>query len=237
MEWISFFGSVLGGLIGGIFTFLGVKLTLKHEQEKERKEILLKANDNKPRLEIMKYYDFNSTINKKNLNNDFNIIALGIIDFKDDNNRARFFYDTSALNEKNLVFVEYEFKNTGNTEIEDISITSNLPKIMSLFEFERKDIYINENLLCYEVRSHKRYIKPGQTIRLRVYYVKDQIICSPFSYPFIIWLRDVNGRYWTQNFNCPVNEIEISNCSNLDEFKEAIDIKKAIECFRKPYLW
>ena len=93
-----FFGSVLFGLIGGIFTFLGVKLTLKHEQEKERKEILLKANDNKPRLEIVKYYDFNTTINNENINNDCNIIALNIIDFKDDGNRVRFFYDTAALN-------------------------------------------------------------------------------------------------------------------------------------------
>lgn len=237
MEWISFFGSVLGGLIGGIFTFLGVKLTLKHEQEKERKEILLKANDNKPRLEIVKYYDFNTTINNENINNDCNIIALNIIDFKDDCNCARFFYDTAALNAENLIFVEYEFKNNGNTEIEDICITSNLPKIMSVFEFERKEIYINENLLNYGVWAHKRYIKPGQTIRLRVYYVKDQIILSPISYSFTIWLHDVNGRYWAQNFNCPVNEIEISNYSNRDEFKEAIDIDKAIDCFRKPHLW
>ena len=60
MEWISFLGSILGGLIGGIFTFLGVKLTLKHDKEKEHKEILLKANENKPRLEVVKYYDFNA---------------------------------------------------------------------------------------------------------------------------------------------------------------------------------
>lgn len=237
MEWISFFGSILGGLIGGVFTFLGVKLTLKHEQDKDRKEILLKANDNKPRLEIVKYYDFNTTINKENINNDFNLIALSIIDFKDDDNRARFFYDASALDEKNLIFVEYEFKNTGNTEIEDICITGNLHKSMSVFEFERKELYINENLLSYEAWSHKRYIKAGQTIKLRVYYIKDQIIYSPISYPFTIWLHDVNGRYWRQNFNCPTNEVEISIYSNRDKFKEAIDVNKAIECFRKPYLW
>lgn len=237
MEWISFLGSILGGLIGGVFTFLGVKQTLKHDKEKERKEILLRANDNKPRLEIIKYSDFNSTVKKKNINNDCNIIALNITDFKDDNNRARFYYDTKALDDKNLIFVEYEFKNTGNTEIEDICITSNLPKSMSVLEFERKEIYINENLLSYEVWSHKRYIKPGQTIKLRVYYIKDQIISSPISFPFTIWLHDVNGRYWRQNFNCPVNEIEISNYSTRDEFKEATDIEKAIECFKKPYLW
>ena len=47
----------------------------------------------------------------------------------------------------------------------------------------------------------------------------------------------MNGRYWAQNFNCQENEIEISNYSNRDEFKEVIDIDKAVDCFRKPYLW
>ena len=237
MEWISFLGSILGGLIGGVFTFLGVKLTLKHDKEKEHKEILLKANENKPRLEVVKYYDFNATVNKKSINNDCKILALKITDFKDDFDRARFFYDTTALDEKNLIFVEYEFKNSGNTEIEDICITSNLPKSMSVFALERKELYINENLLSYEAWAHKRYIKPGQSIRIRVYYIKDQIIVSPISYPFTIWLRDINGRYWRQNFNCPNNEVEISMYSNRNDFKASTDIDAAIECFKKPYLW
>ena len=78
MEWISFLASILGGLIGGIFTFLGVKLTLKHEKSKERKATLLKANENKPRLEIVKYSSFDETKNEKTINNDCNVIALKI---------------------------------------------------------------------------------------------------------------------------------------------------------------
>ena len=237
MEWISFFGSIIGGLIGGIFTFLGVKLTLRHEKEKDYKEALLKADANKPRLEIINYYDFHSNKNKKILNNDCNVVALKIEEFKNDDGRAKFFYDKEALIDKNLIFVEYELKNTGNTEIEDICITSNLPQNMSIFELERKEFYIIENLLNYEVWSHKRYIKPGKTIKVRIYYLKDKIITSPISYPFTIWLQDINGRYWKQNFNSPINEIEISTYSNREEFKETIDIKTAIECFNKPYLW
>lgn len=36
MEWLSFFGSIIGGLIGGLFTYFGVVLTIK-QQEKNRK--------------------------------------------------------------------------------------------------------------------------------------------------------------------------------------------------------
>ena len=29
MDWLAFAGSILGGLIGGLFTFIGVRLTIK----------------------------------------------------------------------------------------------------------------------------------------------------------------------------------------------------------------
>lgn len=44
MDWLAFAGSILGGLIGGLFTYFGVRLTLKYEREKEKKELLIKAD-------------------------------------------------------------------------------------------------------------------------------------------------------------------------------------------------
>ena len=35
MDWLAFAGSILGGLIGGLFTFIGVSLTIKHEDKKK----------------------------------------------------------------------------------------------------------------------------------------------------------------------------------------------------------
>lgn len=58
MDWLAFAGSILGGLIGGLFTYFGVRLTLKHEMEKEKKEQILKADAEKPRLEIVKFLNF-----------------------------------------------------------------------------------------------------------------------------------------------------------------------------------
>ena len=68
MDWLAFFGSILGGLIGGLCTFLGVRLTLKHEREKEFKEIQRKAVEDKPRLEVIKYLDFEATKSSKKIN-------------------------------------------------------------------------------------------------------------------------------------------------------------------------
>lgn len=238
MDWLAFAGSILGGLIGGLFTYFGVRLTLKHEMEKEKKEQILKADAEKPRLEIVKFLNFEETKHNRNVNNDCNVLMLDIKKFADDNGRARFFYDEQALKDENLQFVEYELKNTGLTEIADICITGNLPRNLSLIELERKETYITENFLNYEVCSNKRYIKPGQSLKLRIYYIKDQVMVSNLGTPIItIWLNDVNGRYWSQLLASPNNQIEISRYRKYSEFRENINIDTAIECFRNPYLW
>ncbi len=238
MDWLAFAGSILGGLIGGLFTYFGVRLTLKHEMEKEKKKQILKADAEKPRLEIVKFLNFEETKHNRNVNNDCNVLMLDIKKFADDNGRARFFYDEQALKDENLQFVEYELKNTGLTEIADICITGNLPRNLSLIELERKETYITENFLNYEVWSNKRYIKPGQSLKLRIYYIKDQVMVSNLGTPIItIWLNDVNGRYWSQLLASPNNQIEISRYRKYSEFRENINIDTAIECFRNPYLW
>lgn len=238
MDWLAFAGSILGGLIGGLFTYFGVRLTLKHEMEKEKKEQILKADAEKPRLEIVKFLNFEETKHNRNVNNDCNVLMLDIKKFADDNGRARFFYDEQALKDENLQFVEYELKNTGLTEIADICITGNLPRNLSLIELERKETYITENFLNYEVWSNKKYIKPGQSLKLRIYYIKDQVMVSNLGTPIItIWLNDVNGRYWSQLLASPNNQIEISRYRKYSEFRENINIDTAIECFRNPYLW
>ena len=54
MEWLSFCGSIIGGVIGGLFTFLGVRYTIMYENKKTRKAEIKEADKNKPRLEIVK---------------------------------------------------------------------------------------------------------------------------------------------------------------------------------------
>lgn len=238
MDWLAFAGSILGGLIGGLFTFFGVRLTIKHDEEKRKKEQLKQDIDNKPRLEITKYSDLKDVTKNMTQCHDFSIIILGITDFRMDGQRARFYYNQEALNDEMLQCVDYEFKNTGLTEIIDICATSNLPKNMSIFDKEYYKNYVNENLLCYDGWATKRYIKPGEKIRMRIYYVKNQIVLSNMGNPVVtIWLRDINGKLWSQSLNAPYNEIEISRLRPYSEFKNSTDIELAIECFKNPYMW
>ena len=57
--------SILGGLVGGLFTFLGVLITIHHENKKIYRTELMREKDkeeklleNKPRLEIVEYKKF-----------------------------------------------------------------------------------------------------------------------------------------------------------------------------------
>ena len=137
-----------------------------------------------------------------------------------------------------MVFVEYELKKVGLTEIKEICVTSNLPRDMALVELERKEFYINEGLLNYGVWSNRRYVKPGEALRMRVYYLKGQVIVSSLGSPVLtIWLEDINGRYWSQALLSPSNEIEISRYRNYADFRDSVDIKTAIECFKNPSMW
>ena len=238
MEWLAFAGSVIGGLIGGLFTFIGVRMTIKHEDKKKERERLEKANLEKPRLEIIKYRDFKETHNLKSASNDWNVLVLGIQKFEEKDGRALFYYDDLALDLKNLEFVEYELVNSGLTEIEDMCATCNLPKNVAFFELENRESHIVNHFLSYEAWANRRYIKPKQTVKLRVYYIKDQRIVSNLGSAVVtLWLRDVNGFLWSQSLFAPGQELDISRMSNRAEFKDSRDIEAAIRCFNGTLPW
>ena len=238
MDWTSIISGLIGAVVGGLISLVGTLLTLRNKNSKEKRDKLERMNREKPRLEILSYRDFESTKNDVTLNNDFNVFAVGILGFSEKDGRAHFTYDKKAFNSNELVFVEYTLENTGLTEIMDICVSSNLPRTMSVFEYERKDFYLKEHLLNYDAWSNKRYIKPKGTINLRVYYINNQIPSSLLGgQELIVWLRDINGNTWVQTLNAPSNEIEISKLSSDLELRESTDIKKAIDCFRNPMLW
>lgn len=57
MDVLAFAGAIIGGLIGGIITFLGVKLTINHEKnmrEEEKKENCIKLTS-KVIIDILPY--------------------------------------------------------------------------------------------------------------------------------------------------------------------------------------
>ena len=239
MEW---WGTVLcslgSAIISGFIGFLIAKSNQKHQDNLKNKERIEKAIQNKPRFEIKEYKGFDATKDATNFEIDASILALGIISFEMKNNRAYFDYNLKEIRKNNLVSVEYLLENTGATEIMEVCFSSNLQRYMSIMELKEKDTYLNNHFLNYDVWSKKRYIKPHESIRIRVYYVKDQIPSTIFGSPeLIIWAKDIYGFLWSQVLNAPKNEIEISRLRKDEELKNAIDIESAINCFINPILW
>lgn len=236
--WVTVLSSITSAIIGGIFTMLVGKKNRKLDKQKYLNDLNLKANETKPRLEIKNYRGFVNASEYPNSDSDCDLIALGIMNYKDNKGRSEFYYDEKALDLNNLVRVKYEFVNSGKTEIEEICIVSNLPESMSIFNFERKDKFIKNKLLNYDVWIGKKYLKENATFTLCIYYLNKQIPTTNLGRPeLVLWLRDVNGRYWSQILNSPYDEVEISKLRTEKDFKESIDIQKAIECFRNPMMW
>ena len=235
--------SVLGGLVGGLFTFLGVWMTIHHENKKTRQEERKRQKEkeeqlfeNRPRLEIMGYKKLSKYSAAKKA--DISLLLCSIKDYKNES-RAMFCYDTEVVKPEKWVSVEYTLKNIGNTEISHMYFSTNLPKNTSLFgiDNEENEMCYENNLLNYSVILDKS-VKPKESIKLRVCYIDEEIILSNIgSAPITIWLIDEKNNWWSQPLFAPDNKIYNSSRSSHKEWKDYTDESKAIECFKNPMLW
>ena len=235
--------SVLGGLVSGLFTFLGVWLTIRHENKKVLQEELKRQKEkeeqlfeNRPRLEIMGYKKLTKYSPQKKT--DASILLCSIKEYKNEG-RAMFYYDESIVNPENWVCVEYTLRNTGHTEIDHIYFSTNLPKNTALF-----DVLNEENVMCYENNLLnysvilEKTIKPQQIIKVKVCYSReDMVISSPISAPIAIWMVDEKKNWWSQPLFAPDNKIYNSTKASLQELKSDTSIETAIRCFDNPMLW
>lgn len=234
MDWLGFVGSVIGGIIGGLFTFLGVKLTIKHDDEKKMEEEQKKIIEEKPRLEVV---EFKEVGKHRNTKSDMDVICLDIKDVNKTDRRLEFSYDEKALDKNNLVSCEYVLRNTGITEIDSICLISNFPKNMSVIELRNTEFLVNEKILNYEAWSDKRFIKSGEQIKLRVYFIEDQVIAGFLSASLAMYIQDINGSYWHQPLFVPTKETDNSKLSSRKEMKSYSDVESALKCFEGKAYW
>ena len=235
--------SVLGGLVSGLFTFLGVWLTIRHENKKTLQEELKRQKEkeeqlleNRPRLEIMGYKKLTKYSPQKRA--DASILLCSIKEYKNEG-RAMFYYEESIVKPENWVCVEYTLRNTGHTEIDHIYFSSNLTKNTALF-----DVLNEENVMCYENNLLnysvilEKTIKPQQIIKVKVCYSReDKVVSSPISAPIIIWMVDEKKHWWSQPLFAPDNKIYNSTKASYKVWKDYTSVETAIKCFEDPMLW
>lgn len=232
--------SILGGLASGLFTFLGVWLTIRHEnkklcreeikREKEKEEQIL---ENRPRLEIIDYKKLDQYSAEENV--DASILLCEIKEYK----HGMFYYDRAVTKSEKWSCIEYTLLNTGHTEIDHIYFSTNFPRTTALF-----NVLNGGNVMCYKNNFLnysvilEKTIKPQQSVCVRMCYLNDE---HPFSVldiaPITIWLVDEKKNWWSQPLFAPAKKIYNSNRATHKEWKAQTSIETAIKCFENPTLW
>lgn len=235
--------SILGGLVSGLFTFLGVLITILYQRkkdkadlaEKEREERVLRFKE-RPRLEIVEYSG--EKLYEEEQDVDLGFIVCSIRKFQNEG-RPCFYYDEDIKDPSKWVYAEYEFKNTGATEISSIYFSTNLYRNTSIFNtsIQQNVFSYNQKLLNYSV-SLRKSVKSGQTIRIRSYFVSNKIVGSSLGNPLVsVWLVDEYGKMWHQDLDTPLNRISDSKLTTQKEFIAYTDENVGIECFIDPRKW
>ena len=225
--------SILGGLASGLFTFLGVWLTIRHENNKREKEKEELTFANRPRLEIIGCEKFEQYSEEKKAD-----ACILLCEIKEHKN-GMFYYDTSVTKPENWSYVEYTLRNTGNTEIDHIYFSTNFLKTTSLF-----NVLNGQNVLCY--KNHflnysvilEKNIKPQQSVCVRVCYIKDKVLVPILDFATItIWMIDEKNNWWSQSLFAPEDKLYNSTPKTHTDWKKNTSIETALRCFEDPTLW
>ena len=204
MDCSNFWGSIIGGLISGSLTLIGVVATIKYEEKKRKKDNLKMANINKPRLEISNYFSETSSSRINVQDSKINVLLLFIQDFNLNGGHINFIYDEKYNDISNLKCVEYVFKNIGPSEIVSMEFFLNYQKEMTLSELEYRESLFNFNEINDSV-FYRVNIKPNETVRVRFFYMEDQK--EFYRLNVTMFLKSYEGRVSSQFIRVPENEM------------------------------
>lgn len=207
--WIAFLGSIIGGIISGGLTCLGVVLTIKHENKKRTEENKQKIVEFRPELELVSK-EFKELSPKTSIHpGPFDAEVARIESFKESNNEV--VYKQYPKNAKK-VCITFQLKNSGKTPIEKIYICSKRPKYFVLLPKIKSDILKRDNAAwnCILIKKH---IQNNSTIEVSFYSTLDDIKDYNCA---LIFLLDRNQRVWYQDFCIGDGNIKSSYLSKKD---------------------
>ena len=189
--------SILGGLIGGLFTFLGVKLTIKNDNKLKALELVEKVKERNreiiacaPQLKVVE--------NDDSVDKTTEIYLLPYNNPKlISEDEIRFDYGKEIQEESFWDFYDVTIENVGKTEIEMIYLQLNYKSRMNLYtKYEIFGQGIWAIKYYSDGFSPSLRLKPDTKFKLRVYYpaIFPQIKDRPIN----AYLEDVYGNCWFQ---------------------------------------
>lgn len=208
---IPLIASVIGGLISGLFTFLGVRATLTHQKEVHEEDLNLREEEiNKQNTEIRieKNKQVNQTRPELSLINNvdnFNgtVKEIYLLPFThtrlSDNKTVEFEYDNEVLQDGYWEQHEIVLQNIGKRKIQSIFLqvpytyNINLHFKDEIITWESSEInfyHTNEKLLFFD-------LNPNDNIKLILYYPKDYVENN--AIPLDAYIHDEDENYWYQS--------------------------------------
>jgi hypothetical protein len=196
----------------------------KREEQRQLEDRRRINIDLRPRFEIKE-------LTRRKDNNggcDVNVLFIAIKEYKD----GKFYYESDATDSNNWISITYKFKNIGKTEISHLDIATDQMRNTALFDVTCIS-WIKEHHLNYSAFLDKM-IKPNETFTLKINFTNDKIIKDA---RLAIWMQDVYGKYWVQQFYADNGKLRDSREENWEAFKTSTQIDIALECFENPLKW
>lgn len=215
----------ISSIIGGLFTVVGVYITIGYYRKKDAQDQKNKAFENRPNLDLVEDRDIEPTLE---------MIVLPFQTVKLDGKYIDVTYHKSYLKKGKLDYFDYTFRNVGKSEITCIHFIMNQKTWGSITELD-DDIYskfINEGFVSYYVILDKR-IHVNEEFKVRFYHRKQKALGGTFSAILSISLHDDNDRIWGQSFFYPQNKLYSSvRYNQFGSFYEDIKPKNLVDYFK-----
>lgn len=192
--------SILGGLIGGLFTYLGVKLTIKNERKIHEDETRLKIIEkneevirNRPKLQAISNFTGSPSMKESIYLVPFDKPVL--VNGRD----IKFDYPTNLSNKENWEYYTIFLKNIGKkTIVRSMVHFENMENINLYTESEMNNW--NNGIWSEHFYSDNRVLSgqlnPGEILELTIYYLKKTSALK--TKLFDICFEDENGNDWIQ---------------------------------------
>ena len=191
--------SALGGLIGGLFTYLGVRMTIKNDNKLKKQEIC-EQNKEKNKQVVANRPEF-KVVENKNAKSEAEIYVLPYIEPKLISQEQIYFnYDKLKLNDDFWGCKEVVICNCGKTTIEtgflELEYKSGV-NIYSKYELAAwKQMPWMKNYYS-DMQTLPSWIHPNECVKLKIYYPKK--IKQLADITFNCYMIDEDGNTWFQD--------------------------------------
>lgn len=229
--------AIMGAIAGGIVNLLLEMRKERKEDKKEKQKEKRKIYEKRPELKIVEYKEYLSHPGHKLKKEcDVNIFLTKIESVSIEDDVVTPHYKKELFNEDEWCCVIYSFKNEGKTDIQCISPICTYKKDTILCNVSVAQEILQYELLSYSTTYDKK-LRVGESFTMRVCYHKDCIVAGMISAIMAMGIEDCNGQFWMQPLFAPNDKIYDASRITYKEYRDDILPDRAIECFKKPWLW